>query len=740
MLQGQTIAHYTIVEKLGEGGMGVVYKARDTHLDRFVAIKVLPPEKLTDAERKRRFVQEAKAASALNHPNIITVHDITSEAGVDFMAMEYIAGKALGDIIPRQGMRIADVLNYAVQIADGLSKAHQEGIIHRDIKPGNIMIGEGGRVKILDFGLAKLADAPEQPSEYESTRTVLRDATERGTVVGTPSYMSPEQAEGRPLDARSDIFSFGVVLYELLSGRKPFAGATKVAIISAIVKDSPEPLSTAAPDVPRDLVRLVERCLRKDPERRWQSMRDLRVALLDLKEESESGAFAADRQPARERNRKLYLAIATAAVVLVGGAAWWWTHRPAPEPEKEVSVVPLTAHPGDERDPTFSPDGNQVAFAWAPDGGLPDIYVKLIGPGEPIRLTNTPDADERMPQWSPDGKWLAFPRRSGTQNSIVVMPALGGPERLIAQGAVRTLVSWTADSRWLAYSGNPAGVYLASIDGSETKLLTPLAGMHSAVGGIFSPDSRKLALVYSVGPHLPLYVVGESADYKPQGEPKALTPPDWNVISPAWTADGKEIIFIRGSGGNVGMDTAMYRVSADGSGPPRRIQIAGDNPWFLSVAQQGHRMAFTRMHRDINIYRLEIGGDGVIHGPGEKIASSSRFDVGARYSPDGTRIALFSNRGGSSEIWVTQADGRNPVQLTSSKDPDTTASPEWSPDSTKIAYVALGQSKTTLSVFVMLASGGPSQAIAEDVDRSSTPSWSMTDIRSTFGARPTSGR
>jgi Tol biopolymer transport system component len=233
-----------------------------------------------------------------------------------------------------------------------------------------------------------------------------------------------------------------------------------------------------------------------------------------------------------------------------------------------------------------------------------------------------------------------------------------------------------------------------------------------------------VALTYTIGPYDPLYVTAVSTDYKPQGELKALTPPDWTVISPAWTADGKEIIFVRGGGGNVGGDTAMYRVSSDGSGPPRRIQFAGDNPWFLSVARQGHRMAFTRMHRDANIYRLGIGSDGVIHGPGERIASSSRFDVGARYSPDGTRIALFSNRGGASEIWVTQADGRNPVQLTNSKDPDTTASPSWSPDSTKIAYVALGQSKTTLSVCVMPAGGGPSRAIAENVDKGSTPTWS----------------
>jgi len=226
-LLGHTIAHYEIVEKLGEGGMAVVYKARDLHLDRFAALKILPPDKVADPERKRRFVQEAKAASALNHPNIITIHDISSDQGVDFIAMEYVAGKPLDQLIPRKGLPPAEALKYAVQIADALAAAHAAGIIHRDVKPGNIMVTEEGRVKVLDFGLAKLTEPVSQAEQLtrstalgrtdaSPTETLQAPRTETGRLLGTVAYMSPEHAEGCQMDARSDIFSFGAVLYEML--------------------------------------------------------------------------------------------------------------------------------------------------------------------------------------------------------------------------------------------------------------------------------------------------------------------------------------------------------------------------------------------------------------------------------------------------------------------------------------------------------------------------------------------
>ncbi len=382
---GRTLLHYQIIDKLGEGGMGIVYRARDTQLDRFVALKVLPPDRVSDVERQRRFVQEAKAASALNHPNIVTIHDIATDQGVTFMAMELIEGKTLTEAIPRQGLRLGEALNYAVQVADGLAKAHQAGIIHRDLKPGNLMIAPGGRVKILDFGLAKLT-ARDEPTEADATVTAGH-LTEAGMIVGTASYMSPEQAEGRKLDARSDIFSFGIVLYEMLSGRRPFAGDTRVATISALLKDTPKPLE----GIPPEVARLVDRCLRKDPDRRWQTMQDLRVALLEAKEDSDSGKFAAiaPAKPARRRWPWAAAALAVLAPILV------WQFKPnAAEKPQDLVPVPLTAYPGDERDPAFSPDGNQVAFSWGPEGGATNTYVKLVGAGDPIRLTHSPQSEK----------------------------------------------------------------------------------------------------------------------------------------------------------------------------------------------------------------------------------------------------------------------------------------------------------------------------------------------------------
>ena len=239
---GQTISHYRLLAELGRGGMGVVYKARDTHLDRFAAIKVLPHERVADSERQRRFVQEAKAASALNHPNIVHVYDIDRESGVDFMAMEYVEGKTLHDLIQPRVLKITEILYYAAQVADALAAAHRAGIVHRDIKPSNIMVTEKGFVKILDFGLAKLTEEADDHDPNASTQT-MPPQTEEGAIIGTAAYMSPEQAEGKKVDARSDIFSFGAVLYEMVTGQRAFQGANKISTLSAVLHHEPPPIS-----------------------------------------------------------------------------------------------------------------------------------------------------------------------------------------------------------------------------------------------------------------------------------------------------------------------------------------------------------------------------------------------------------------------------------------------------------------------------------------------------------------
>jgi len=364
-MTGRTIAHYQVLEKLGEGGMGVVYKARDTHLDRFVALKVLPPEKMADPERKRRFVQEAKAASALNHPNIVVVHDIATEAGHHFIVMEYVAGKTLDQLIGRKGLRLGEALKYAVQIADALVRAHSAGIVHRDLKPSNIMVDEHGLVKVLDFGLAKLT---ERAVGDEAPTETLRPRTEEGTIVGTAAYMSPEQAEGKRSDARGDIFSFGAVLYEMLSGRRAFQGDSRLSTLSAILREEPAPLGA---EIPHELHKIVSRCVRKDPERRHQHMDEVKLALLEVKEETESGAAAAV-PVARRPRRGLWLATAALlALLALAAVAWLRFVRSPPAAMSSVAVLPFHNLSQDKED-EFLSDGlaDDIAHALTRNSGL----------------------------------------------------------------------------------------------------------------------------------------------------------------------------------------------------------------------------------------------------------------------------------------------------------------------------------------------------------------------------------
>ncbi|MCP5115748.1 MAG: serine/threonine protein kinase [bacterium] len=321
---GRTLSHYQIVEKIGEGGMGVVYKAWDTRLERPVAVKVLATERTADPDRKRRFVQEAKTASSLNHPNIITIYDIGNEDGVDFIAMEFVAGQTLEQVIPPKGMRLSYALHCAEQIADALATAHMAAIVHRDLKPGNVMVTDRGRVKVLDFGLAKLTESISTPvGEHQDTLTIHIDSTprtEHGAVMGTVAYMSPEQVEGRKVDGRSDIFSFGSLLYEMVTGQRAFQGKSRAATMAAVVEEEPPPLRKAVPRVPADLETTINRCLRKDVNRRMQHMADVRVALTDAKEMWDSGPSeraAAVRRPRLSR-RTAWIAVAALAGLLLG--------------------------------------------------------------------------------------------------------------------------------------------------------------------------------------------------------------------------------------------------------------------------------------------------------------------------------------------------------------------------------------------------------------------------------------
>ncbi|MGI8961311.1 MAG: protein kinase domain-containing protein [Bryobacteraceae bacterium] len=525
---GKVLAQYQICEKLGEGGMGVVWKARDAHLDRFVALKTLPAERLADVERKRRSVQEAKAASALNHPNIVHIYDIAEADGVQFIAMEYVPGKTLDQLIGRKGLRVNETLKYGVQIADALAQAHAAGIIHRDLKPSNIIVGENGHVKVLDFGIAKLTEiATDGFGETATMRAQERVSTEEGAIVGTVAYMSPEQAEGKKVDARSDIFSFGSMLYEMVTGRQAFHGDSKMSTLSAILKEEPKPASAVAADVPRDLEKVILRCLRKGPDRRFQHMADVKVALEELKEESESGKLTSIVQlgaPAPRKSRWMW-ALAGAAVVLtlvIAIGIWFFRPRSHPVPK----IVPLTSYPGRQISPAFSPDGKQVAFAWDGEkGGNFDIYVKLTDAGTPLKLTNNP-ANHYSPTWSPDGRYIAFCRDLGERSEIWMIPALGGVERRLGEPAgCSGGLSWSPDGKFLAVSdesapGAPLGLYMISVGtGDKRRQTSPPNRYVGDVGPSFSPDGKTLAFarVRSYGNDA-LYLLRTSDTGEPRGE------------------------------------------------------------------------------------------------------------------------------------------------------------------------------------------------------------------------------
>lgn len=729
----QQIGRYRISAAIGAGGMGEVYLAQDEELERLVALKILPSDIAEDSDRVQRFIQEAKVVSALNHPNILTIHEIGSENGTRFIASEYVEGRTLRTMIALDDLELKEVLEIAVQIASALETAHRKNIIHRDIKPENVMVRDDGLVKVLDFGLAKLLKADGDVDTEAATRA--RVMTQFGMILGTVNYMSPEQTRGlAAIDGRTDIWSLGVLIYEMLARRLPFEGESPTDMMASILKTEPPRLSDVYEDCPPELERIIQKALKKNRDERYQTVRDMALDLKTLGKELDSsarlfrstGTFSKSSTAEYERSQvetgsqihdttaepgkrySIFHVISAAFFIGLIATVGIWYFAPFRQQSAQTSpalavktteVVSWASSPGEIYSiGSFSPDGKMIAFS-STKAGTKNIWIKQTTSGEAIQITKDEFRNEQ-PVWSPNGEELVFFSARGNQAGFWRIPIFGGSPKLVSaidDGGSR-LLFWSKNSQVYYESRN--NIFSIDVDSGQTKQITDLASK-GIKGTSFSLSQDEKNIVYKTteGETSSLWVTSATDE-----TPKQLLSSPTEIKNIAWHPDNERVFYSVVTDG-----TFQIFVTDIYATPPRQLSFSEQDSLVLDVSSDGTRILYGSAKEESDLWGVNLRDANEFI-----VASDIDAEIWPDVSPDGKTLAYQAinnlsqgNKIFSGEI-VTRALG---IESQSNNLVDNGYLPKWSPDGKNLAFVRVTGNKHQLETVSTL--GGEQKRLTE---------------------------